>query len=184
MRLLLMVLYVALLESERKPKRRWWQKSRKVDSLLTYAESGLPATHAEPKPSPTTKPPSTEGELSRRVKKAITGTPETLVEKEHAAAMRLQMPPIPGQGDFVHVNAGRARYDTPIGRTLTRELLHRNTQHCPYAAVRHLPLDDVARSVLGHDLGSPQPTSPRRRATDPKGRATPKRPRRNHDLAK
>jgi hypothetical protein len=114
--------------------------------------------------------------VSRSERKPV---PTTLVEKEEAAALRLQMPPVKRAGDFVHIAAGVERFDTPIGRTLTREFIRRDPSHTPKAAVRHLPIDDMTRSmVFGRFVGS-QPTSPRAEAK--KGRPTPKRKRKRHE---
>jgi hypothetical protein len=182
---LLMFVYVALLASESRPKKpRWWKRRRKVDTFLTFAESGiygLPRATRAGRQEPTTKQ---TGELSDRLAQASVSrkpVPTTLVEKEEAAAVRLQMPPIRRAGDFVHIESGVSRFDTPIGRTLTREKMLKDWTHCPRVAIAHLPVDDVTRLVAKGVLAHPQPTSPQPRGAErKKGRPTPKRSRRNH----
>jgi hypothetical protein len=187
MKRLLMFLYLVLVMIEARPKRGWrlFTRRRRPDSLLTFAESGfgtktLPGIRAGARPSPTTRP---TGMMDNRRSIRGPGTkpvPTTLVEKEKAAALRLAMPPIKRVGDFVHIQSGVERYDTPIGRTLTRERMMRDWRHVPRVAMSHLPIDDVSRLVAMGAITTPQPTSPRARGTEKKGRATPKRPRRNH----
>jgi hypothetical protein len=176
---LLMAVYVTLLASEYRSKPKWWKRKKKVDTYLSFAESGV---YVRPK-SAATKPPSADQGLTTMLStgRASRPIPQTLVEKEAAAALRLQMPPIPHVGDFVHIEAGPSRFDTPIGRTLTRELLRSDPLRCPRAVVRHVPLDDLARELTFGRFIAPRPTLPRSRGTEKKGRATPKRPRKNHD---
>lgn len=184
MKRLLMFLYVVLVASERQPRRGWklfGRKIQKVDSFLTFAESGvenLPRATRDAAPAPTTKPDTPTTILSE--KRAKSPIPKTLVEKERAAAVKLAMPPIERAGDFIHLQAGVERFDTPIGRTLTREMMNKDWRHTPRVAITHLPLDDVTRLVAAGRITAPHPTSPQARGTEKKGRPTPKRPRRPH----
>lgn len=102
--------------------------------------------------------------------------PKTLVEREAECAITLQMPNrTTPQGVRAY---GNARFDTPIGRTLTRERMLQDWRHCPRVAISHLPIDDVSRLVARGAIATPQPTLPRAEAK--KGRPTPKRNRRNN----
>jgi hypothetical protein len=105
--------------------------------------------------------------------------PTSLVEQEAQCAITLQMPNrTTPQGIRMY---GNRRYDTPIGRTLTREFLVRDPGHTPPAAIRHLPIMDSVRAMYTHREVGSQPTSPASRGTEKKGRPTPKRPRRGSD---
>jgi hypothetical protein len=187
---LLMFVYVALLASESRSKKpRWWKRRKKVDTFLTFAESGiygLPRATRAGQQEPTTKQTGgMSGELedvpTTILIRSRRPVPTTLVEKEEAAALRLQMPPIRRAGDFVHIESGVSRFDTPIGRTLTREKMLKDWTHCPRVAIAHLPVDDVTRLVAKGVLAHPHPTSPQPRGAErKKGRPTPKRSRRNH----
>ena len=189
MKRLLMFLYLLMVMSEARPKRGWklFTRRRQPDTFLTFAESGvmslLKATHAEPKTSPTTKP---TGEMSETTssgtpdpkhKAVVEVIPLTMVEQEAECAISLQMPNrTTPQGIRAY---GNRRYDTPIGRTLTREFLVRDPGHTPPAALRHLPIMDSVRAMYVHRDVGPHPTSPApSNAETRKGRATPKRPRR------
>lgn len=187
---LLMVLFVVMVEREKRekqPKRRWWQRRKPINSLLTFAESGvenLPrATRVVPGHAATTRPP-TEPALDLtptrssepQHKKVVEVVPTTLVEREAQTAIRLQMPnKTTPQGIRAY---GNDRFDCPIGRTLTREAVQRDWRHVPRVAISHLPIDDVTRLVARGAIVAPQPTSPRAEAK--KGRPTPKRNRRTH----
>lgn len=183
MKRLLMFAYLVLVTSERKPKRRWWVRRRQIDSWLSFAESGvesLPSpgrvemAHARPKTIDMT--PATPSEPKHKA--VVEVIPRSLVELEAQTAIRLQMPNrTTPQGIRAY---GNDRYDTPIARTLTREKMLKDWRHVPRVAVAHLPVDDVTRLVAKGAITAPQPTSPRRRGTEKKGRPTPKRPRRSH----
>lgn len=103
--------------------------------------------------------------------------PVTLVEKEAASALRLSMPAPENQGDFIYLEAAPERFNTPIARTLTEEFLRRDPQRCPSVAVRHVPVNDPARDMLSRAVSRSHGSSPRAAHEEPKGRPTPKRPR-------
>lgn len=180
MKRLLMFLYLSLVMSEAKPQRGWRLFGRKTGVMI------LPrvTTRAEPKASPSTRPssPMTTPDTGTEPKhKAVVEVvPKTLVEREAECAITLQMPNrATPQGIHLY---GNRQFDTPIGRTLTREFLVRDPGHTPPAALRHLPIMDSVRAMYVHKNGGPQPASPARsNAGAKKGRATPRRPRRHHE---
>lgn len=196
MRRLLMFLYLLLVMSEAKPRSGWKRliprrryatpkslmESGVFDLPLTATTRRITARHQESaaEPSGPTSPAIVKvPEVGEPKHKAVVEViPPSLVEVEEKCAVILQIPaktPPTWSRRF-----GNEPYNSPIGRTLTREFVRRDPTHVPRAALRHLPLDDVARELAhGRSVGS-QPTSPRSAATLPKGRPTPKRPRRNH----
>lgn len=196
MKRLLMYLYLVLVmsESNPKPKRGWklfiqrlgFGLDRAVPqrSILETGVDNLPTRAGAQTKSPT-KPigglleTTPIGDSEPKHKATIEAIPKTLVEREAECAITLQLPNrTTSQGIRAY---GNKRYDTPIGRTLTREFLVRDPGHTPPAALRHLPIMDSVRAVYAHRNDGPQPTSPRARGTEKKGRATPKRPRRTHE---
>jgi hypothetical protein len=205
---MLMFLYLVLvmMEKEQQTQRRGWRRfmrrTRRPDTYLSFAESGvtgLPRTDRLSGPMMTQRGTESNHETNRdpslgESKKAMSqtgGTPEpkhkavvevipkTLVDHEAECAIRLQMP---NRTTPQAIRAfGNDRYDTPIGRTLTRERMLRDWRHVPRVAISHLPVDDVSRLVAKGVITTPQPTSPKRRGTEKKGKPTPKRPRRGHE---
>jgi len=185
---LLMFLYLLLVTSEASPKSGWRRlipKRRRVTrSLMESGVFDLPLTattrritarlqesRSEPALDLTPTSPS-EPQHKADIE------PPTLVEIEARCAIALQIPnqgPPPWTRRF-----GNSPYDSPIGRTLTREFVRRDPSHTPHAAIRHLPIEDVGRELMFSRFVGSQPTSPRSDATLPKGRPTRKRPRRNH----
>jgi len=187
---LLMALYLGMVASEKKPKkRRWWKSKREsIRGLLEFVD-GLPQSDRKLTASgPTTTPPATESShvpilewtpvspSEPQHKRVVEAIPTTLVEREAACAVTLQMPNrTTRQGIRAY---GNARFDTPIGRTLTREFIRRDPSHTPKAAIRHLPIMDGVRAMAVHGNVGPQPTLPP--AERKKGRPTPKRNRSKH----
>lgn len=199
MKRLLMFLYLMLVMSEAKPtQKRGWHlfghKTRKAVHILESGVFSLPkVNHAEVRSSRTIKPSMGPGQTQSTAldltpsaptaepqhKKVVEVIPKTLVEREAECAIVLQLPNKPTGPQKIRPH-GNARFDTPIGRTLTREKMLKDWQHVPRVAIAHLPIDDVSRLVAKGAITTPHTTSPRARGTEKKGRPTPKRPRRRH----
>jgi hypothetical protein len=102
--------------------------------------------------------------------------PPSLVEFEAETAVILQIPRAT-EASYRLGMFGNRRYDNPIGRTLTREFIRRDPQHTPLIAIRHVPVEDAVRAAWHATVTHEGQTSPAS-AQAPKGRATPKRPKR------
>lgn len=187
MRRLLMFLYLVLVTSEARPKRGWRRLIRRPQpvSILETGVDKLPTRAGmttKSSTSPTTQPAPGQPTPEPRHKAVVEVIPKTLVEQEAECAVTLQMPNrTTPQGIRMH---GNDRFNCPIGRTLTREMMLKDWRHCPRVAISHLPLDDVSRLVAKGAINAPHPTSPRARGTEKKGRPTPKRPKKkagDHD---
>lgn len=161
---LIMLLYMVLLASEKKAR------NRKIRSLLDYVSSPWKAPLKEPS---LPKPEPVVGLRARITPlKELEPEPTTLVGWEARAAVRLQMPSTAAADDFIYIERAPETFDTPIGRTLTEEFIRRDPHRCPSAAVRHLPVNDAAREKLAR--------AAERTCEAPKGRPTPRRPRKVH----
>lgn len=176
MLLRLMLLPLILLVEHNAKSKRVKRRHKPVEGLMGES-STADATRS---PTASIQGDPAEGELMRRIEPQP--IPKTLVEMEAASAIRLAMPRSTAHNDFIVMDGLPDRFDTPIGRTLTEEFIRRDPQRCPSVAVRHMPVNDSARDALSRASSRPHQTSPAgrkagQRPTDPKGRPTPKRPR-------
>ena len=164
---LLMVLLVVMVEREKRPEKRQWWRLRVRQAKAQVAPAIGTAIHAALEAAASTNLRTDQDRLTTA--RRTTPEPATLVGKEHMSAVKLQMPMIPGQGDFEHIGWVPDRFDTPIARALTEEIIRVKPRRCPDAAIRHLPIDAPIREQL-HRMGPEAP----------KGRPTRKRPRKVH----
>lgn len=187
---LLMFVYLLLIVGERdsrpKTSRLGWLGRRKpkpdpVTEFLSLRASRA-ADEATKTPSAAASIPARDVPASAsrsevpKHKAVVEVIPASLVEFEAETAVLLQMPPRKRPAGRVYTATARDHYNSPIGRTLTREFIHRDPRHTPLIAIRHLPLEDAVRTSWHAAVTSPHPTSAT--ASGKKGRATPKRPRR------
>lgn len=176
MLLLVVLIFAASHGAHRRPKKQ-------PETLLGFAESDYAKKSApffrpgfDQVQATTAMSEEQSGELVKRVEALENAEPIpteedlTLVGFESAAARIILEGPRrrPVVEEWMDP---QKRFDTPIGRTLTAELLEKDREHVPSIVLRHVPITDAQRDKFNRTVDKYHPELP-------KGRPTPKRKKR------